>query len=141
MYEIIVALILRIATETGVPPYFALAIAIEENWTLDPDAQNTSNSNGTTDLGVMQLNSRYYGDIEWQNPETNIRAGCQHIKRLMDYPGIYTFWAVAAAYNCGEGRFLGEGPPPQTIEYANNVMKRWSELTNGNITVLLAGKR
>jgi len=130
MNEMIIALILCIAAEIGVPPYFALAVAIEENWTLDPNASHL-NADGTNDLGVMQLNSRYYGHIDRQDPETNIRAGCQHLKTLMEHPGLNTYWDVAASYNCGIGRFLETGPPMHTINYAGRVMQRWIDLSPG----------
>jgi soluble lytic murein transglycosylase-like protein len=129
MHLVIIALILGVAAEIGVPPYFALAIAFEENGALDPAAISPLNSNGTVDLGVMQLNSRYYGDINWRDPETNIRAGCKHIKELIDHPGLNTYWGVAASYNCGIKRFLSEGPPPKTIDYACRVMQRWLDLS------------
>lgn len=138
-YATIAALILSIAAEIGVPPKFALSIALEENWTLNPNAIN-QNPNGTFDGGIMQLNSSWFkGDVF--DPEANIRAGCLHIKELMGNPGLNTYWGVAAAYNCGIGRFLGEGPPPQTIEYAGRVMRRWGELANGYVPAVLERKR
>lgn len=129
MFEVIMALILTIATEIGVPPRFALAIAIEENRTLDPLAVSSVNGNGTVDLGVMQLNSQYYGHINWRDPETNIRAGCLLIKSLMGKPEINTYWAVAVAYNCGYTRYLsGKTPPLHSLDYADKVMARWYAL-------------
>jgi soluble lytic murein transglycosylase-like protein len=123
-------LIITIAIEVGIPPYFTLAIALTENDTLNPLAVSPQNENGTVDLGIMQLNSHYYGNINWADPETNIRTGCLHIKTLIETPGLNTYWDVAASYNCGAYRFLNEGPPPQTIDYACRVMLRWSALTN-----------
>jgi len=127
----IAALILLIATEFGLPPNFVLAIAIEENNTLNPAAVSPVNKNGTTDLGVMQLNSANYGDIAWNNPEVNIRAGCTHIKNLMQEPRINTYWAVAVAYNCGYARFVNE-PPTASLDYGDRVMKRWRSLQGVN---------
>jgi len=126
MFNAMVALILAIAAESGVPPNFALAIALKENPTLNPASINRVNDNGTLDLGVMQLNSSWFKG-NWRDPETNIRAGCRHIKALMGKPEINTFWAVAAAYNCGYRRFLS-GPPAASIEYANSVMESWLAL-------------
>ena len=143
MYEVMIALILKIAAEVGIPPYFALAVAQEENCALNPNVMSAANTNGTVDLGIMQLNSRYYGEINWRDPETNIRAGCMHIKALIDdpAPGLNTYWAIAVVYNCGIGRFLDTGPPLCSIEYGNNVIKRWNELTNGNAAIILEGKQ
>jgi len=123
----IVALILLIATEFGLPPNFVLAVALEENNSLNPTAVSPVNKNGTTDLGVMQLNSANYGHIAWDNPEVNIRAGCTHIKNLMKEPGINTYWAVAVAYNCGYAKFANE-PPKASLDYGDRVMARWRSL-------------
>jgi soluble lytic murein transglycosylase-like protein len=116
------ALILAIALEVGVPPYFALAIAYTENPTLNPLAVH-KNPDGTFDRGIMQLNSSWYKG-NWQDPETNIRAGCEHIKWLLSLPGM-NYWLVCVAYNCGYGRLL-EKPPDISIEYANRVFARWN---------------
>jgi soluble lytic murein transglycosylase-like protein len=115
-------LILAIALEVGIPPYFALSIALAENPTLDPLAVNV-NKNGTIDRGVMQLNSSWFNGA-WQDPEENIRAGCEHIKWLLSLPGM-NYWLAAIAYNCGYSR-LRESPPEASIEYANKVFARWN---------------
>jgi hypothetical protein len=133
----IIALILTIATEFGIPPYFALSIALTENPTLSPLAVNI-NENGTVDYGIFQLNSSWY-DGEWQNPELNIRAGCKHIKQLMDAKGIYTFWSVAVVFNCGLWRLTN--PPEKSIEYANRVMHQWQEMDKANFRTVIQGKR
>jgi soluble lytic murein transglycosylase-like protein len=117
------ALILAIALEVGVPPHLVLAIAYTENPTLDALAVNR-NTDGTLDLGVMQLNSSWYtGD--WADPETNIRAGCEHIKWLLSLPNMNE-WLVAVAYNCGYSRMM-KGPPQQSIDYAGRVFIRFNE--------------
>jgi len=143
MFEIIMSLILTIAAEVGVPPYFALAIAIEENKTLNPQAISPVNRNGTVDLGVMQLNSEYYGHINWHDPETNIRAGCLHIKSLMEKPELKTYWTVAIAYNCGYTRYLDSKTPPQnSLDYADRVMAHWHDLESVDyINPIIRGKR
>jgi soluble lytic murein transglycosylase-like protein len=134
--SVIIALILTIATEMGLPPYFVLAIALEENSTLDPLAVNV-NANDTVDRGIMQLNSSWYNG-DWQCPQVNIRAGCEHIRELANKPGINTWFGVAIAYNAGYGRI--NDPPQSTLTYASNVMERYSKLTNGNIEVVIRGK-
>jgi soluble lytic murein transglycosylase-like protein len=119
---LIEALIISIAIEIGIPPYLALSIAIEENRALNPLAVHI-NGDGSRDLGVMQLNDSWYrGD--WQDPETNIRAGCGHIKWLLSLTGM-NYWLAAVAYNCGYGRLI-EKPPDASIEYANRVFARWN---------------
>jgi len=140
MFEYFVALILTIAAQVGVPPNFALAIALEENPQLDPLAVN-QNENGTLDRGIMQLNSSWFNG-NWQDPEINIRAGILHIKYLMEQTPLYTFWAVAAAYNCGYSRFVStRGPPDSTIDYAGRVMNRWKALEGRYIMpVIIRGR-
>jgi soluble lytic murein transglycosylase-like protein len=117
------ALILSIALEMGIPPYFALSIALTENQTLDPLAVNV-NSDGTLDRGVMQLNSSWFNGA-WWDPEENIRAGCNQIKWLLSLPDM-NYWLAAIAYNCGYGRLRGHSPPDMSIEYANRVFARWN---------------
>jgi soluble lytic murein transglycosylase-like protein len=115
-------MIITIAIEVGVPPYLALSIALEENQALNPLAVHINN-NGSRDLGIMQLNDTWFKD-NWQDPETNIRAGCELIKELIGKPGM-NYWLVCVAYNCGYGRLL-ERPPNASIEYANRVFNRWN---------------
>jgi soluble lytic murein transglycosylase-like protein len=122
VFEVIKALILAIAFETGIPPYLALSIALEENPALEQLAVHVNND-GSHDLGIMQLNDNWFSG-DWRDPETNIRAGCGLIKELMGKPGM-NYWLVCVAYNCGYGRLLKE-PPDVSIEYANRVFARWN---------------
>jgi len=125
--DIIVALILAVAAETGIPPYFALSIALEENSTLNPSAVRMNND-GSCDRGIVQLNDSWYmGD--WEDPEINIRAGCAYIKMVMGMRGVNTLWAVAVVYNAGIKRFWDENVPEASIEYANRVMCRYNAYT------------
>jgi soluble lytic murein transglycosylase-like protein len=138
LYETIVSLILSIAVEVGVPPLFALAIAMEENPLLNPLAISEVNKNGTVDLGIMQLNSEYYGHIMWHDPGVNVRAGCRHIKDLMNMKEMVTFWCVAVCYNAGAQWLIkNEKPPDAALDYAERVMSRWVDLSNGDIEVLI----
>jgi soluble lytic murein transglycosylase-like protein len=116
------ALIISIALEVGIPPYLALSIALEENQSLNPLAVHI-NTDGSRDLGIMQLNDSWYRG-NWKDPETNIRAGCELIKELISKPDM-NYWLVCIAYNCGYGRLL-EKPPEVSIEYANRVFARWN---------------
>ena len=131
----IVALILSIALEVGVPPHFALAIAYTENRSLNPYAINY-NRNGTIDRGVMQLNSRYF-NVRWYCAETNVRAGIRHIRWLMDQWEGNTFWIVAVAYNAGLSASRSDRPPGAALTYADDVMRRWYELAPYEFSVLV----
>jgi len=134
--EIIISLILSTALEAGVPPNFALAVAIEES-NLNPTAVNI-NSNGTIDRGIMQLNSASFPNVNWQCVETNIRTGILYIKELSERIGINTWWAVIIAYNAGYGRL--NDPPDMTIDYANRVIARFNELCNGNAPIMVRSR-
>ena len=148
----IAALVMAIALEMGVPPYFALAIAQEESG-LNPAAISPENSNGTRDYGVMQLNSQYkayfidlYWDknheFNWENPEDNIYLGCRIIKGLMEHPSINTYWVLAICYNAGCNWLLNGNPPPESSrEYATRVMRRWEKESPVGAFAVISGKR
>lgn len=130
----ILALIFTLAIEADVPPYFVQAIAISEHWNgsvestvIDPLAISKPNSDGSVDRGVMQLNSRYFSDVDWSSPEANIREGIRLIKALSKEPLLNTWWAVAVAYNCGYTGFKN-GPPYSSVEYGSLVMSVWVQL-------------
>ena len=136
-YAQILALILRIASEYGLPEYFVLAIAQIENHSLNPSAISQPNRNGTVDRGVMQLNSRYFSDIDWECPETNIRAACELIKELLKNPLITTFWSAAICYNAGTSWLVNAtSPPASSLIYADRVVQRWSELERNILVVI-----
>ena len=129
--ETVLRLIWSIAVQEGVPPYFVQAIALTENTTLNPNAVNKDNKNGSLDLGVMQLNSNYFGHIDWKCPDTNIRAGVAHIKYLLGHPDIHTYWGLSIAYNAGIGRI--KNPPESSLTYADDVMIKFTELCSGYV--------
>jgi len=138
VYGQIMSLIISIAMSMNIPPYFVLSIATVENPALNPMAVN-ANENGTVDKGIMQLNSSWYKDENWPDPETNIRAGCAHIKQILSLPEVNTYWSAAVVYNAGYSRL--NNPPDQTIEYANKVMRRWAELSGGYINPVIGRKK
>jgi len=149
MHTEIVLLILTIAAEIGIPKYFALSIAINENDKLDPIAISKKNDDGSYDFGVMQLSGRYiyefigeYWDkdweFNWQSPYDNIYIGCKHLKKLSTMEKINTWYGVAIAYNAGYSRV--NDPPETTIEYAARVMEKYVELSNGKYQVIVPGK-
>jgi len=137
-YAQIMSLIINIATLMNIPPFFALSIAIVENPELDPVAVNI-NENGTADRGVFQLNSSWYKDANWTDPEANIRAGCIHLKGILDLPDVNTYWLAAVVYNAGYDRI--NNPPERTIFYANQIMSRWTEFNGGYVNPVIKSKR
>jgi len=129
--QYIVALILSIAIQYGLPPNFVLAIALTENWTLNPRAVHI-NVNGTTDLGLMQLNDSWFKEENWHDPVVNITAACKHIAWLATCLEGNTWYAVAIAYNAGINRAFD--PPYSSVDYAIAVMTKYQEL-NGRLPV------
>jgi soluble lytic murein transglycosylase-like protein len=121
----VVNLLLAIALEFSLPSYFVVAIARVENPTYDA-AITHRNTDGTYDLGIMQLNTSWYKDPNWDDPETNIRAGCKHIKMLRSQ-GL-TWYEVAIAYNCGLQKLRSGKPPNSSIDYAARVFEVWATL-------------
>jgi soluble lytic murein transglycosylase-like protein len=118
-----IQLILAIALEIGVPGNFMVALAEVENPQMNPKAVNV-NRDGTKDLGLMQLNSSWYTDAGWADPETNIRAACVHVKWLKNNYN-FNWWQVAVAYNAGHNAVLKERVPNKSIEYANKVIAQF----------------
>ena len=135
MYAQIVALILAIAPQYNLPPKFVLAIAlIETGGTLNPYSKHYNKETDTWDLGVMQNNTSWYKDKNWTDPESNIRAGCAYIVRLVEHPDTTTWWSVALAYNAGIGRLMS--PPTRSVMYACMVIDTWCELGDAREVVL-----
>jgi hypothetical protein len=71
----------------------------------------------------MQLNSSWYNDENWADPETNIRHAAMLISKLRS-AGL-AWYQIAVAYNCGIGRL--DAPPNSSIEYAIKIFKLWSQ--------------
>ncbi|MDR2434758.1 MAG: lytic transglycosylase domain-containing protein [Treponema sp.] len=134
MNSAIASLILAIAANVGVPPYFVLSVALTENPALDPLAVHV-NRNGTEDRGVMQLNSQYLDwfvtefwdgkDFDWRDPGMNITVGVRYLKRLIDMPK-FNEWQAVLCYNAGPERVKRGDVPDQAIEYANRVFEKWN---------------
>ena len=126
--EIILALILSISAEYGVPSGFVQAI-IQVESEFDCNAINRSNKNGTIDYGLMQLNSSWFTDENWRDPEVNLRAGIQPIKGLMKVHSGTSWWALAVSYNAGYSWLVNRHEPPRaSLEYADKVMDEWEKI-------------
>jgi soluble lytic murein transglycosylase-like protein len=139
--ESIIALIFLIAAEIGVPPNYALAVAMCESG-LNPSVISTVNQNGSVDRGLFQLNSYVYPDVEWDDPETNIRLGITHLKWLARMECHNTYWAVAISYNAGHSYLLNKMvPPDSSIDFANKVMKTYTELSGGYVNPVISYRK
>lgn len=96
-------MIVAAANQYGVPPQLALAVASHESG-FNPNATNL-NTNGTTDYGVMQLNTTTVQTLGVSNPldpQQNISAGVQLLaKYYQQYGGNEE--SVLQAYAEGPG--------------------------------------
>jgi hypothetical protein len=116
------SLITSAATSAGIPPSLALAVAQTES-NFNPNATNT-NSNGTTDCGVMQINSSNLSALGLSNPldpEANINAGVGLLAQLYNQYGgnvQQTLWA----YNAGPGSVTSGSLPSSTASYISTVL-------------------
>jgi hypothetical protein len=115
-------MVVQAANQYGVPPNLALGIASHESG-FNPNATNV-NTNGTTDYGVMQLNSTTVQTLGVSNPldpQQNIDAGVQ---LLASYLTKYNGNSAQAlqAYASGPGSL--SSPPNSTassfISYVQN---------------------
>jgi len=129
-----IAVILSIALEVGVDGRLAVEIARTESY-FNPVAVSAVNKDGSVDLGIMQLNSRYLalfvknywdkaGVFDWRIPDHNIYVGLRHLKYLLGIPD-FNEWQSIMAYNCGEAAVRSGRTPNSSIEYANEIYRRW----------------
>ena len=114
-------MIVAAANQYGVPPQLALAVASHESG-FNPNATNL-NTNGTTDYGVMQLNSTTVQTLGVSNPldpQQNIDAGVQLLaKYYQQYGGNEE--SVLQAYSEGPGGVGTEdATTSQFIAYVEN---------------------
>jgi soluble lytic murein transglycosylase-like protein len=95
------------------------------------------NDNGTTDHGLMQINScnhewleKELGITDWYDPRQNIQAGTYMLSLLSDKYG--DLHKVLMAYNMGEGRMRelwSEGIT--SSKYSCKVMGKFNQLKEG----------
>jgi len=113
------AIIEKLAAQQGVDSRLVHAmIGVESAY------KNTARSRKGA-MGLMQLmpeTARQYAVADPYDPESNIAAGIQHIKGLMQRLPLDL---ALAAYNAGEGavqRFRGVPPFPETLNYVQRIL-------------------
>jgi soluble lytic murein transglycosylase-like protein len=137
----IIAVILAVALETGVDGSLAVAVARAENGAFEPEKTGAVNANGTVDMGIMQLNSRYldyfvaeYWDgpeaFDWSRREHNIYVGLRHLKHLLDAAGGDVFTALLM-YNAGEENVRRGTVKESSVKYAEKVYAAWLRQRTG----------
>lgn len=115
------AMIVTAANQYGVPPSVALGVAAHESG-FNPNATNL-NTNGTTDYGVMQLNSTTVQTLGVSNPmdpQQNIDAGVSLLGQyLTQYNG--NVQQALQAYASGPGS-LSSPPNATASQFISCVM-------------------
>jgi soluble lytic murein transglycosylase-like protein len=126
--EILIALVIAMASDTFVPPYLAVAVAeVESCW--DVHAYRT-NTNGTIDRGLMQLNSSWFNRPDWADPITNIEYGLAHLWYLRTQTD--SWYQAVIAYNCGLSRL--DNPPVASLDYVIKVYEVWDKYNHAELT-------
>ena len=97
----------RVAGERyGIEPVLLYAIAVSES-SLNPAAIHINDKNGTYDVGIMQINSRWFPVLEkfgikeddLYNPCQNIMVGAWILAQCMHKLGVS--WKAVDCYNKG----------------------------------------
>lgn len=126
-----------LCTQLGIDTNLAVAILLQENPEIKTDATNR-NQNGTSDLGLWQLNDRYlYTDFEqnyWKmevelNPfnwKHNTFIALNHIHWLQSRLKVQD--DVIMAYNCGIGAVMTNKVPDITKVYLRRVKNNYNLL-------------
>ena len=117
------------AKSAGVPAWIlAGVISYESGW--DKQAVNR-NANGSTDLGIAQLNDRYLEYFAWKfnggelvdpsDPAMSIRIAARYL--ALNYKTYGDWHYAVAAYNCGPGRARTRPWPQATERYVKEVFR------------------
>ena len=124
----------------GVPTDFVVSELLVENPEDNPMALSKPNKDGSYDVGLFQLNSRYvyttfknrywnFYDVEFDpmNWQHNTYVAIRLMKDLLDsFNGDMTM--AATAYNCGAGRTIAGDIPQSTKIYVARVMNNYKLL-------------
>lgn len=133
--------VFEMSAEMNLDPYMCLSILIQENPEFDQEAKHR-NTNGTTDVGLWQLNDYYmwttfigYWHFDYafdsMNWEHSTYIAMNHIKYLSrEFDG--QFDKIVMAYNCGANAVIKNSIPNSTYTYLSNVKRFYEELKEGS---------
>ena len=133
----IAAAILDNSDTYEISPALAFALSWEESQ-FNPRAINRSNSDGSIDRGLFQLNNRSFPHLDlasFFDIGLNSRHGIAHLRHCLNLSGNEI--TALAMYNAGSGRVRGHGAPRVTLDYINRILnnrekieKRFEERLN-----------
>ena len=120
----------KLCQEEGIDYALVLALMYQES-RFQTDVTG-HNANGTTDGGLMQLNSRYadylcerFGVEDLRDPYQNIEAG---VRLLASYIRPYGEHDALLAYHMGEGTMLSlKESGQETTAYAQAILQKRGE--------------
>ena len=125
----IVYYIINAVLEKEIPIHKFIALMQYESG-FNPNAINTKNNNGSTDIGLMQLNSVTYSAIIKEKGinylkqiNNNINYSAQHLAN--DYKKYKDWYLTIMAYNCGNPL---NGINAITIQHQISILKNEREL-------------
>ncbi len=112
--------VVEAADRYNVDPALVIALMWQESkYNSEAIGQNR---NGSTDRGLMQLNSSTFPDIETNrffDPEVNVNLGTAYLRESLNRAGNTV--AGLAMYNAGPNRVGLVGAPQSTLNYVHNI--------------------
>lgn len=118
------------ANRQGVPPAIALAVAQQESNCTQ--AARNQNANGTTDIGMFQLNSSTFPNTDPGDQAGNIRQGVSYLSQM--YARFGNWPQALAAYNGGPGNISGAAPVRYSAAVYNKAVNQWGLLKPAAVT-------
>jgi len=120
----------------SINPALLVAIAQQES-SLNPEAINVSNRNGSRDIGLMQINSLWFKrlkahgitETDLYDPCLNIHIGAWILAQQIEIFG--NTWEAVGAYNAGVAKNLKRDE--LRTKYANSVYRRYVVLIDSGI--------
>jgi len=118
------------AAENEISASLAFALAWKES-NFQPTAKN-QNTNGSSDRGLFQLNSRYFKFQEEKdvyNFRVNTERGLKHLSYCLERGGSEV--VALAMYNAGGSAVTNGNTPLRTLNYIQKILNYRDELEEG----------
>jgi soluble lytic murein transglycosylase-like protein len=129
------------AEQYNLPPYLLSSIAMVESG-FNPNARNCENSNGTCDIGLMQINSSWLPQLVEQGitesdlyrPCISVQVGAWILAQEVERYGYS--WQAIGSYNAGPYTEKSTWKLSIYREYADKVLKRWIQALEGKLPIV-----